>query len=88
MTICDASLGYHLAPVLGRKEADSDDDAIKSTKNIRKLLSLVVAFYAFLDCLAYSRDSLGFLLVVAFIIVLDMGAQIILIKKFRKNPSI
>ncbi len=87
LTICDASLGYHLAPLLGRMGAKDDEEACKTTQGMRKLLSGVVALYAFLDCLAYFRESIVFLVAVAFVIVLDMGAQFVLINKLRKKPS-
>ncbi len=88
LVLCDASLGYHLAPILGRSGAGDDEDDERTTRGMRKLLSGVVALYVFLDCIAYSRGSLVFLLIVTGIIVLDMIGQLFvrhkLLHKMRK----
>jgi hypothetical protein len=83
LVLCDASLGYHLAPLLGRRSAEDDEDSERTTGGMRKLLTGVVAFYVFLDCLAYSRGSLAFLLVATGIIVLDMIGQMVVRHKLR-----
>jgi hypothetical protein len=87
LAICDASLGYHIAPLLGRKGAEDDEVAEKTTRGMRKLLSGIVALYVFLDCLAYSRGSKCFILVVTLVIVLDMTGQFIVMSKLRKRTS-
>lgn len=85
LALCDASMGYHLAPILGRRGAVNDEDAERTTRGMRKLLSGVVALYVFLDCIAYSRRSLVFLLVVAAIIVLDMVGQLLVRHKLLRK---
>ncbi len=87
MAICDASLGYHLAPLLGRNGAEDDESAEKTIRVMRKLLSGIVALYVFLNCLAYSRGSKGFILVVTLIIALDMTGQYIVMSKLKKRTS-
>jgi hypothetical protein len=87
LAICDASVGYHLAPLLGCRGAEDDEDSEKTTRGMRKLLSAIVALYAFLDCLAYFRGSRVFILIVTIIIVLDMAGQLIVMKKLRKRTS-
>ncbi|HET6420297.1 MAG TPA: hypothetical protein VFG19_09085 [Geobacteraceae bacterium] len=81
--LCDASLGYHLAPLLGRRNAEDEEEAERTTSAMQKLLSVVVAVYVFLDCLAYFRGSLVFILVVTGIIVLDMIGQMVVRHKLR-----
>lgn len=76
LALCDASIGYHLAPILGRSGSGDDGEAEKNTRYMRKLLSCVVAVYVFLDCIAYSGRSLVFLLAVTGIITLDMVGQL------------
>jgi hypothetical protein len=87
LAIGDASLGYHLAPLLGRRGAEDDEEAEKTTRGMRKLLSGVVALYVFLDCLAFSRGSRGFMIIVTLVILLDMAGQLVVMNKLRKKAS-
>ena len=85
LALCDASMGYHLAPVIGRVVAGDNEEAERTTRVMRKLLSGVVVLYVFLNCIAYSRKSLIFLLVVTAIIVLDMVGQLLVRHKFIRK---
>ncbi len=85
LVLCDACIGYNLAPLLGRRDAGDDEEAERTTRSMRNFLSVVVAVYVFLDCLAYSRQSLVFLLVVTGIIVLDMVGQVVIRHKLRRS---
>ncbi len=87
LALCDVSLGYFLAPVLGRMGQDGDEDAVRTIRIMRRLLSFVVALYMFLNCLAYSGKSPGFLLAVTAVILLDMTGQLLLSRKLRNRAS-
>jgi hypothetical protein len=85
LVLCDVSLGYHLAPLLGRSWAEDEEDAERTTKRMRKLLSAVVALYTLLNCFAYSVGSPVFLIVVTAVILLDMIGQFLLRRKLRST---
>ncbi len=85
LALADVSLGYNLAPLLGRRGAVDDADSERKTRGMRKFLSIIVAVYVLLDCLAYSRQSLVFLIAVTGIIVLDMVGQLVIRRKLRRT---
>ncbi len=87
LVLCDVSLGYHLAPLLGRRGAGDEEDAERTTRSMRKMLSAVVALYTFLNCLAYSRRNPLFLFIVTGIILLDMIGQFLVRRKLGKGAS-
>jgi len=82
--LCDVSLGYHLAPLVGSWGSDDEEEAERTTRTMRRLLSGVVALYMLLNCFAFSRENLLFLLVVTGIILLDMLGQSLV---RRKSPQ-
>jgi hypothetical protein len=79
LIICDAALGYHLAPLLLR--AGQGDDSL-SVRGIRSLLSLTVALYMFCACFAFFRHRPYMLLVVTGIVVLDIAAQLVVRRSY------
>jgi hypothetical protein len=83
LVLCDVSLGYHLAPLLGRSWAEDEEGAERTTRRMRKLLSTVVALYTLFNCIAYSRKSPVLLLIVTAVVLLDMVGQIIFRRKLR-----
>ncbi len=85
LVLCDACIGYNLAPLLGRRGAGDDEEAERTTRSMRNFLSVVVAVYVFLDCLAYSRQNQVFLLIVTGIIVVDMVGQVVVRHKLRRS---
>jgi hypothetical protein len=85
LVLCDVSLGYHLAPLLGRSWTEDEEDAWRTTRRMRKLLSAVVALYTLLNCFAYSKESPAFLFIVTAVVLLDMIGQFFLNRKLRNN---
>ena len=88
LTLVDATIGYHAAPLLVRLGATNDEDAGQAVRGVRKLLTVVVALYMFFSCLAFFRGQPVFLLVVTTVIVVDIVAQLAISRKMRmrENP--
>ena len=88
LTLVDATIGYHAAPLLVRLGAANDEDAGQAVRGVRKLLTGVVALYMFFSCLAFFRAQPVFLLVVTSVIVVDIVAQLAISRKMRmrENP--
>lgn len=87
LVLVDATMGYHLAPLLARRGAEDEEEADWGTLRIRRLLSWVVALYAFFNCYAYFRGNAVFLLVVSALILLDITAQVVVRRKLRKRSG-
>jgi hypothetical protein len=85
LVLCDVSLGYHMAPLLGRTWGEDEEEAERTTRRMRKLLSVVVAMYTLFDCIAYSMKSPVLILIVTAIIMLDMVGQFFLRRKLRST---
>jgi uncharacterized sodium:solute symporter family permease YidK len=88
LTLVDAAIGYHAAPVLVRLGAANDEDAGQAVRWVRKLLTGVVALYMFFSCLAFFRGQPTFLLVVTAVIIIDIVTQLVISRKMRtrENP--
>jgi hypothetical protein len=76
LTLVDASVGYHVAPLLVSSEAPDDGSAQQAARWVRRLLAGVVALYAFLSCFAYFQGQPLFLAGITAVILLDIGSQI------------
>ncbi|WP_243370313.1 hypothetical protein [Geotalea sp. SG265] len=85
LTILDATIGYHAAPSLVRTGAADEESRAAAAKTIRSMLALVVALYSFFSCLAFSRQNLPLLLILTAVIVVDMVAQVILLRKMKNR---
>ena len=77
LVLCDAALGYHMAPFLGRIGVDEASPPVMAVSTIRRLLVMAVAIYMFFNCLAYFKGSPVIILIVTGIVVLDIVFQIL-----------
>ncbi len=76
LILIDASVGYHLAPVLFRASGGAPEMAEIGVRNVRRLLTGVVALYMFFNCLAYFRNDRSLLLLVSGLVLFDLGGQL------------
>jgi hypothetical protein len=76
LALVDASIGYHVAPLLVEREAPDSGSAERASRWVRGLLAGVVTLYAFLSCLAYFRREPLFLIGITVVILLDIGSQL------------
>ena len=84
LVLFDVSIGYHLAPLLCRGTEDGDDGQ-RTLYGMRRFLSGVVALYTLLNCIAYSKGSPVFLILVTGIIMIDMVGQLMVRRHLRKD---
>ncbi len=76
LILIDASLGYHFAPSLLRMSNPDEPELQEITiKNVRRMLTLLVALYMFFNCMGFFRGSDGLLVIVTVMILFDLGAQ-------------
>jgi len=82
MILVDASVGYHVAPLMlaGMHEPEAVASGIKTT---RRLLSAVVALYMFFNCVGYFQGRLSYMLAVSGLIAIDLALQLYLRHKSR-----
>lgn len=83
LVLVDASLGFHLAPVLFRASGGNPEATEAGIRSIRLLLTGVVSLYMFFNCLAYFRQNGPLLLVVTGLVLFDLGGQLYLRHRFR-----
>jgi len=82
LILVDASVGYHLAPLI-METVDDPDSARKGVITTRRLLPLVVALYMFFNCMGYFQGQLSYLLTVSGLIACDLGLQFYLLHRKR-----
>lgn len=87
LVLVDASVGYHLAPLLFSAGGGEPDAAEAGIRSIRRLLTCVVALYMFFNCLAYFRQQFFMLLLVTAIILVDMGGQLYIRYRSRQQDN-
>jgi hypothetical protein len=78
LTLMDASVGYHLAPVLVRMRLDEEGEPMVQPRTLRSFLGVVVALFTFVNCSGYYRGSMILLQVLAVAILLDMAIMLLL----------
>lgn len=84
--IIDASIGYHVAPILISSFSRGDHN-VAAIGTVRTLLAVVVAMYMFFNCLAFFRASALLLVIVTGIILLDIGSQLFMKWKFPRGGA-
>lgn len=87
LVLVDASLGFHLAPVLFRASAGNPETSEAGIRSLRLLLTGVVALYMFFNCLAYFRNNAPLLLVVTVLILFDLGGQLYIRYRSRSHQG-
>lgn len=86
LILVDAGLGYFVAPLMLRKMEDGEADTRETaTVSVRRLLSMVVAFYMFFNCLAYFKSNTILLLIVTGVVVFDIVFQLIVRRKLHRR---
>ncbi|MCM0082479.1 hypothetical protein L4X63_12845 [Geomonas sp. Red32] len=83
LTLVDASIGYHAAPLLVRLTNGGEEAEESATRTVRSLLAAVVGSYMFLNCLFYFNPRPSLLLTVTGFIVVDMVCQLWLRRKME-----
>jgi hypothetical protein len=87
LVLVDASLGYHVAPLLVRRQTAASGEEPLSAAGVRRLLAVMVALYMFLSCLAYFHGHGLFLLVITGIVVVDIIAQLVIRWRLGKHTG-
>lgn len=87
LVLVDASLGFHLAPVLFRVSGGNPETSAAGIRSLRLLLTGVVALYMFFNCLAYFRNNAPLLLVVTALILFDLGGQLYIRYRSRSRQG-
>lgn len=86
LILVDAGLGYFVAPLMLRKvEGGEADSTAMATVSVRRLLSVIVAFYMFFNCLAYFKVNTVLLLIVTGVVVFDIVFQLVVRRKLRRK---
>jgi len=88
LVLIDASVGYHLAPILFRVSGGEPDAAANGVRNIRYLLTGVVILYMFFNCLAFFRHNAPLLLVVTGLVLFDLGGQLYIRHRTRQRNDL
>jgi ABC-type siderophore export system fused ATPase/permease subunit len=85
LVLCDAALGFHIAPLLSRFGKGDPDSQPLAASAIRRLLALMVAIYMFFNCLAYFRGNSTLLVLVTIVVILDILFQLVLQWKVKRG---
>lgn len=85
LVLVDASVGYHLAPLLFRAGGGDPEAAESGVGGVRKLLTGVVLLYMFFNCLAFFRNNGPLLLLITCLILFDLGGQLYVRHRSRKH---
>lgn len=83
LTIIDAAVGYHAAPLLMHAGEADEETAADMTKSIRAMLALVVTLYSFFSCFAFYRQKPVMLVVLTAIIIADILAQTAISRRIK-----
>lgn len=84
LIILDAALGYFVAPLMLVKLGnDNSESSGWSTVAVRRLLTVIVAFYMFFNCLAYFGGKNIFMMIVTGVVIFDIVFQMIMRRKMR-----
>ena len=74
LTLVDASVGFHMAPLLLSSRSD-ENEAEAGVRTTRRLLPAVVALYMFFNCMGYFQGNMPYLLTVSGLILFDLALQ-------------
>ncbi|QWV94333.1 hypothetical protein KP004_03870 [Geomonas oryzisoli] len=81
LTFIDATIGYYAAPAIAALAGSDQEEAEGSVRGIRSLLSFVVALYMFFNCLAFFDRTPWLLYLTTAVLVVDVTAQLVIIRK-------
>jgi hypothetical protein len=85
LILADASLGYHLAPVLVRMRVDEEGEPFLHPQSLRRFLGMVVALFTFVNCMGYFRGNTLLLLVLFVAILLDMAVMFLIWRRILRG---
>lgn len=87
LVLVDASVGYHLAPLLFRAGGGLPEASAQGVRMVRRLLTGVVVLYMFFNCLAFFRDNALLLMVVTVLVLFDLGGQFYVRYRTRQQDN-
>lgn len=87
LVLVDASVGFHLAPVLYRASGGDPEAAEVGSNGIRKLLTGVVVLYMFFNCLAFFRQNGPLLVLVTGLVLFDLGGQLYIRSRSKRHSD-
>lgn len=87
LVLVDASVGYHLAPLLFQAAGGDPADAESGVGGVRKLLTGVVLLYMFFNCFAFFRYNGPLLLLVTVLVLFDLGGQLYIRHRSRHHAD-
>lgn len=87
LVLVDASVGYHLAPLLFQAGGGDPEDAESGVGGVRKLLTGVVLLYMFFNCFAFFRYNGPLLLLVTALVLFDLGGQLYIRHRSRNHAD-
>ena len=85
LTIVDAAVGYHVAPLLLSRQAADDDGSPLSVAEVRRLLAVMGGLYMFGNCLARYGERPLLLLLVLVAVVLDIVVQLLIRGRLKRH---
>ena len=88
LVLVDASVGYHLAPLLFRVGGGDPEAAESGIRSIRRWLTGVVLLYMFFNCLAFFRYNIALLLLVTAMVLFDLGGQLYIRYRAKKHTDV
>ena len=87
LVLVDASVGYHLAPLLFQASGGDPEAAESGVGSVRKLLTGVVLLYMFFNCFAFFRYNGPLLLLVTALVLFDLGGQLYIRHRSRQHTD-
>lgn len=87
LVLVDASVGYHLAPLLFQAGGGDPEAAESGVGSVRKLLTGVVLLYMFFNCFAFFRYNGPLLLLVTCLVLFDLGGQLYIRHRSRNHAD-
>jgi len=87
LVLMDASVGYHLAPLLFRAGGGDPEAAESGVGSVRKLLTGVVLLYMFFNCFAFFRHNGPLLLLVTALVLFDLGGQLYIRHRSKQHAD-
>jgi len=87
LTLADASLGYHLAPVLVSMRLDEEGEPFVPPQSLRRFLGVVVGLFTLLNCIGYFGENRVLLMVLTAAILLDMVIMVVICRRIVKRKG-
>lgn len=89
LTFIDATIGYYAAPALAALVRSDEEGGAEggdgAVRGMRRLLSFVVALYAFFNCLAYFDRISWLSYFISGVLAVDITAQLVIYRKMTSR---